>query len=131
MRPYAYTHIALGAEFGWHMLSPNAPFAGSADYDDETTEKVLVILTDGRQTEPSFGPNGIRHEAQGEANLANICEAAKQKGVTVMTIAFDLQDQATTDRLRKHFYIAEDGGDIARAFDEIRNQVQAALFISK
>ena len=26
MTPYAWTHIALGVEFGFHMLSDNAPF---------------------------------------------------------------------------------------------------------
>ena len=28
MTPYAWTHIALGVEFGFHMLSDNAPFDG-------------------------------------------------------------------------------------------------------
>jgi hypothetical protein len=30
MKPYEWTHIAVGAEFGWHLLSPNAPFTDAA-----------------------------------------------------------------------------------------------------
>jgi Flp pilus assembly protein TadG len=138
MQPYAYTHIALGAEFGFHLLSPNAPFTGVAPYGDSTTGKVLVILTDGRQTEPAFGPNNIRNEAQGERNLSMICEAAKAKGITVMTVAFDLREEDTRERLRNcatnpedHFFIAEDSAEVARAFQEIRTQITANIFISK
>jgi len=138
MKPYAYTHIALGAEFGWHLLSPNAPFTGVADYNDPETDKIMVILTDGRQTEPSFGPNGVRNEEQGLKNLTSICNAAKAKGITIMTVAFQIEDDETRNRLRncstdpdKNFFIAEDGGDIASAFEGIRNQITASVFISK
>ncbi len=138
MRPYDYTHIALGVEFGWHLLSPNAPYAGSAAYDDKSTGKVMVVLTDGRQTEPAFGPNGVRDDVQGEKNLSALCEAAKAKGITMMTVAFDLQDIDTKTRLRncatdpkKHFFIAEDSAEVARAFEEIKTQITASVFISQ
>lgn len=98
MRPYAWTHIALGAEFGYHLLSPNAPFTEGADYDDKKVQKVMVILTDGRQTEPAFG-SGVRDTNSGESNLEAICENAKNSGITVMTVAFDLRDKDTRDRL--------------------------------
>ena len=60
MTPYAWTHIALGVEFGFHMLSDNAPFSEGVSYDDDETEKFMVVLTDGYQTEPAFGPGGTR-----------------------------------------------------------------------
>ncbi len=137
MRPYAWTHIALGAEFGYHLLSPNAPFEEGADYDDEEVQKIMVILTDGRQTEPAFG-SGVRDTDSGESNLEAICQNAKDSGITVMTVAFDLRDKDTRRRLKncstdpdKHFFIAENGADIARAFDDIKKQITAQVFISK
>ena len=137
MKPYAWTHIALGAEFGFHLLSPAAPFTGAADYSDKKTRKVMVLLTDGRQTEPAFGP-GTRSTSQGEKNLSAICENAKAKGIMVMTVAFDLEDEATTTRLRdcatdpdKNFFIAEDDADLARAFEDIKNEITAQVYISK
>ncbi len=36
MQPYMWTHIALGAEIGWQVLSPSGPFATAASYDDKT-----------------------------------------------------------------------------------------------
>jgi hypothetical protein len=138
MQPYAWTHIALGFEFGWHLLSPNQPFAGTAPYDDGKTVKVLVLLTDGRQTEPAFGPGKTRSVAQGEDNLVNLCANARGEGVTVVTVAFDLQDSATRERLRdcasdpeRYAFIAEDDSQLAAAFEQIKSAVKTAIYISK
>ena len=94
MRPYIWTHIALGAEFGYHLLSPNEPFTQAQNIRDKTVQKVMVLLTDGRQTEPAFG-DGVRTDAQGESNLEEICQNAKASGITIITIAFDLRDKDT------------------------------------
>ena len=96
MRPYAWTHIALGAEFGYHLLSPNEPFSQGAAYGDRKVQKVMVLLTDGQQTEPAFGPGG-RTVSQGENNLETICDNAKANGITIMTLAFDLDQDHDLD----------------------------------
>ncbi len=138
MKPYAWTHIALGAEFGFNLLSPEAPFTEGAAFGTRKLLKIMVLLTDGRQTEPAFGPGGTRTVRQGEVNLESICTNAKAKGITVMTVAFDLDDEDTRRRLRdcstdpkKNFFIAEDDADIADAFNDIKNAVLAQVFISK
>jgi Flp pilus assembly protein TadG len=137
MRPYTYTHIALGVEFGQHVLSPNAPYTGGAAYSDEGTQKVMVVLTDGVQTEPAFGP-GARTVSQGESNLEQLCANAKANKIRMMTIAYDLNDTSTRARLKacasdpaKDFFIADDTSGVASAFDEIRRVVTAQMFISK
>ncbi len=138
MAPYAWTHIALGVEFGFHMLSDNAPFSEGVSYDDEETEKFMVVLTDGAQTEPAFGSGSTRTVAQGEANLEALCTNAKAKGITVITIAYDLDDNATTQRLKncatdpdKNFFVATDTAAVASAFDSIKSIITAEVFISK
>ena len=138
MQPYAWTHIALGFEFGWHLLSPNAPFTGTAPYGDGKTMKVLVLLTDGRQTEPAFGPGSTRSVAQGESNLEKLCSNAKAEGVTVITVAFDLNDASTRNRLQgcasdpdKYFFIAEDDAQLASAFEQIKSALKTSIYISK
>jgi Flp pilus assembly protein TadG len=137
MKPYAWTHIALGAEFGYHLLSPNAPFTEAVDYSDTTTRKIMVLLTDGEQTEPAFGP-GARTVAQGESNLEAICANAKASGITVMTIAYNLDDTDTRKRLQacatdssKNFFVADDGTQVSAAFEQIKTQITAKLFISR
>ena len=137
MRPYAWTHIALGAEFGYHLLSPNEPFAQGADYGNKNVRKVMVLLTDGRQTEPAFG-NSVRTTEQGESNLSAVCENAKDSGITIITIAFDLRHKDTRKRLSdcssdpaKYFFVAEDSADVAAAFEDIKAQITAQVYISR
>jgi len=138
MTPYAWTHIALGVEFGFHMLSDNAPFNEGASYDDDETKKFMVILTDGAKTEPAFGSGSTRTVAQGEANLETLCTNVKAKGITVITIAYDLDDNATTQRLKScatnpntNFFVATDTAAVASAFDNIKSIITAEVFISK
>ena len=138
MTPYAWTHIALGVEFGFHMLSDNAPFIEGASYSDDETQKFMVVLTDGYQTEPAFGPGTIRTVSQGESNLEALCTNAKAKGITMITIAYDLDDTATRNRLQNcatdpdtNFFVATDTAAVASAFDNIKAVITAQVFISK
>jgi hypothetical protein len=139
MTPYAWTHIALGVEFGLQMLSDNDVFDDdAASYDDDETKKFMVVLTDGYQTEPAFGPGSTRTVAQGEANLEALCTNAKAKGITMITIAYDLDDNATSNRLKNcatdpntNFFVATDTAAVASAFDNIKSIITAEVFISK
>ncbi len=139
MTPYDMTHIALGFEFGWHVLSSSAPFAEGVSESDRKTVKVLVLLTDGDQTEQAFGPAGSETPEDGERNLEQLCRNAKAAGITVATVAFDLgQKPSTVERLRecasdpeRLFFDARNGSDLAAAFDGIRSKVQEAIFIAR
>ncbi len=138
MTPYAYTHVALGVEFGYQVLSPNAPFSEGVSYADKGTNKYMVVLTDGEQTEPAFGPGGIRNVAQGDANLESLCANAKASGINIITIAYDLDDSAQRNRLKtcasnadENFYVASNAAEVAKAFDAITNAITATAFLSK
>ena len=117
--PYGGTHIASGFQFGWHAISPNSVFPGGATYDKITHEdpeqrviKAIVLLTDGAQTVPAYrkfgagqdntetsDPDWPMDRTNGEYNLEQQCVNAKDEGVVVVTVAFDLADQDTIDRL--------------------------------
>ena len=45
-----YTHIAIGAGWGWRTLSPEAPYTEGTAYDDPDWQKALVLMTDGLNT---------------------------------------------------------------------------------
>lgn len=137
MTPYAYTHIALGVEFGYQLLSPNLPFDEAKPYSDKTTEKFMVVLTDGMQTEPAFGPSG-RTVADGEANLEKLCASAKANGIHMVTMAFDIDDSTTRQRLKNcstdpavDFFVLSDTADLAHAFDSVKQSITAQVFLSK
>ncbi|WP_297510529.1 TadE/TadG family type IV pilus assembly protein [uncultured Caulobacter sp.] len=60
------TNIAMGAMWGWHTLSPNAPFADGAAYGTPKTQKIMVLLTDGDNTNDDYYvPNGSIYTGYG------------------------------------------------------------------
>jgi len=137
MSPYGYTHISLGLEFGWHMVDPGQPYAARA-FDEPKNKKFIVLLTDGKQTTPGFGLGGSRNLNKGESNLETLCENIRDTEITLITIAFALDDTATENRLKgcatnpaKHFFKAEDSNDLTSAFEEIQNQIASAIYLSK
>jgi Flp pilus assembly protein TadG len=136
--PYQNTHIALGAEFGYQMLSPTGAFSGAAAYSDKQTKKFMVLLTDGMQTEPAFGPGGSRTVSQGDTNLELLCSNIKANGITIITIAYDLNDGSQQQRLKncasdpaKDFFVANSGADVSAAFDAITQEVNQVVYLSK
>jgi Flp pilus assembly protein TadG len=138
MTPYAYTHVALGVEFGYHVLSPNAPYSEGVSYTDKGTEKYMVVLTDGAQTEPAFGPGTTRDVDQGDKNLVSLCNNAKASGITIITVAFDLDDSSQRARLKscstkpdENFFVADNALDVAVAFQSITAAITAQAFLSK
>ncbi len=44
------TEIPLGLVWGWHLLSPNTPFADGVAYNTAGTLKIVVLVTDGQNT---------------------------------------------------------------------------------
>lgn len=52
------TNVAMGLMWGWHTVSPNAPFADGAAYGTPKTQKIIVLLTDGDNTnDENSNPN--------------------------------------------------------------------------
>ncbi len=136
MTPYAWTHIALGVEFGFHMLMPGLPFEAQP-LNLEDNKKFMVVLTDGAQTEPAFGPDGVRDVAQGGKNLLELCTNAKAEGITIITIAFDLDDSDTRKNLKacasgdSNAFVADDKTDLVTAFNAFRVLVLSEVYLSK
>ena len=137
MTPYANTHIALGLAFGWHVLSPNAPWTEGVSYNTPNYIKSIVLLTDGRQTTSAWGPGASSSPGNGETNLEDMCTAIKAQNVLLVTVAFDLQDTATEDRLRDcatssaYFFDADTNAELKVAFEAIATQFAANLHLSK
>ena len=98
----------------------------------------MVLLTDGTQTEPAFGPGGSRTVSQGDTNLELLCSNIKANGITIITIAYDLDDGSQQQRLKncasdpaKDFFVANSGADVSAAFDAITTEVNQVVYLSK
>lgn len=137
MTPYSGTHIALGLEMGWHVISPNAPFDEGVAYNTSDVQKVIVLLTDGRQTASGKGPAGTNSVGHAKDNLELICDSIKANGVKVITIGFDLSTQAAKDPLiycastSSDFYDAADNSELAASFQAITQALAGKVRLIK
>lgn len=137
MRPDGWTHIALGLSFGWHVISPNPPWTQGDAFEADELLKAIVLLTDGRQTARAWGVGGSSSVENGEENLEEICEAVKDRDVLLVTVAFDLRDEDTKDRLsecatsRAHFFDADSNAELASAFEAITQQLIKYTHVTK
>lgn len=164
-QPYGGTHISSGFQFGWHAISPNSVFVGGAPYSDITHEdpekrvlKAIVLLTDGAQTVPDYRKNGNGQnnpetpdslypmdKSNGEHNLTKLCENARDEGVLVVTVAFDLNDVDTINRLKAcaspkdpdqpngdtYAFKADSISELNTAFEEIGNVLTQMVYLSQ
>jgi Flp pilus assembly protein TadG len=146
MQPFHYTHISLGAEAAFHLLSSEAPYTEAEDYGTQGVHKFVVLLSDGLQTSPGYGPGGALDDPDApimpnaEANLQSICTAMKAapRSVTVFTIGYDL-NPAIPEQLRAlnnlqscasagKFYDADAlDSDLRVSFDAIAAAIRRSL----
>jgi len=86
-------------------------------------------LTDGVQTVRAHGNGGDVSIGSANANIAESCEAMKQDGVEVFTIAFDIQDAYTRTLLENcasgtpYYFEPSAGGDLDAVFEGIFNKI--------
>lgn len=129
MTPVRLTNIALGLEMGWHVISSNEPFIDGTAYGNRTVKKFVVLLTDGAQTVGGWGPGNSFSIGQADRNTEALCAAIKAKDVTMITVAFDLNDAATKNRLQNcasgpnFFFDAATNTDLVTAFEDITAQL--------
>ena len=119
------------------MLSPNAPWQEGSPHNSANKIQSIVLLTDGRQTVGAWGPGDTNSSSNGENNLEDMCEAIKAQDVLMITVAFDLRDTATENRLRdcatspSYFFDADTNAELSSAFESIALAFAKDLHLSK
>lgn len=124
MQAVGYTHINLGAAWGWRMLSPrwrglwggemnsqNLPL----DYNAENMNKAVIIMTDGDNTMSHYsqGAYGYLHEGilgttsssaartQLDNRLLQVCASMKQQNIIVYTVSFGTVSSASQTMMQQ------------------------------
>lgn len=104
------TNTFEGVMWGWRTLSPNAPFRDGADYGDNKTTKILIVLTDGENAwnsqsnhnQSMYSPfafykddrlaNNVDSSGKArdaiDAKTKTACENAKASGIRIYTVGF-------------------------------------------
>jgi Flp pilus assembly protein TadG len=119
-----YTHIALGASWGWRTLSPTAPYTEGSDYGDENWTKAMVFLTDGLNTIDSNNTwhksnytaynylvrgtlgttNAAAAETEQDARTILVCNRLRDAEIRVYTILLQENAQSAKDLMRNCAY---------------------------
>lgn len=138
------TGTDFGVAWGFKALSPNwrgefpgAPAGLPADFRDDETMKIMIVMTDGEITNvrvPLANDvtqyQNIRNRKNGERNFTSVCDQAKTEGIVVYSIGFELKNSRTLNLLRDcassnaNFFEAE-GAEISEVFSFIARQLSA------
>jgi len=119
------TYIPSGVLWGWRTLDASVPLAAGGSTTNPT-DKVMIVMTDGKN---EGSKSGTRHDGS-STNAANnktdaTCEAAKRDGVTIYTIAYDVNDTTTKTMLTRcasdsaKFFDAGNASELNKAFQAI------------
>ena len=112
-----YTNITAGLMWGWRLLSPGAPFTEGRSYSVADNQKIIILMTDGSNTyitSTSFlhslysawgyvtqnhlgttSSNESDVVAKMEGRMALACAGARQAGIKIYTVAFQVTDPTT------------------------------------
>ena len=137
MEPVGLTNIALAAEMGWHLLSPERPFDTARNYSDMHVKKIMILLTDGMQTVAAEGPTGAVSTLAADDVTVEVCANAKAAGVVIYTIAFDIDEPRIQSLLggcasgASNYYDARESANIAGVFDGIFAQISESVWLSR
>ncbi len=136
MTPLGLTNISLGMEMGWHMLTPPKPFETARDFSDDDLRKVIILLTDGKQTVAAEGPSGGPSVAAANETTAELCGNAKGFGIRIFSIAYDVTDPDVEALLRNcatdtDSYYDPNVSEISEVFDEIYQQIAESVWVSQ
>ncbi len=120
-----YTNITQGIVWGWHVLSPTAPFEEGEEYDNAAWRKFMVVMTDGDNDWGDYtSHNGTRYTGYGhiaqdrlnetnnnnaddvlDARTAQVCTNVKNAtgnpstAITVYTITFGNPGTSTREMM--------------------------------
>jgi Flp pilus assembly protein TadG len=145
------TNLAMGLQWGWLTLSPNAPFADGVAYNTPNTSKIMVFLTDGyNQTTAASDADssyysGIGYIWQGrlgvtanasqaqrnaamDARTATTCSNIKADGITLYTVRIDVSGVSpavlqTCASSPSQFYDVPNVANLNAAFTQIAGQI--------
>ena len=149
MVAFGATNIPLGAMWGWHTLSPNAPFGDGRAYDTPGLKKIIIIMTDGANNLNAnwFAYGGVGFIWQNRLGITSgtaadirarlderldsatpgtedLCGNMKDKDIEVYTIAVEV-DTAAQALLRRcatgsdYYFPVESASGIGDAFEAI------------
>ncbi len=121
MQASGNTNQAIGLQAGWLSLAGGGPFTAPAEDPDYTYQKVIILLTDGLNTQDRWYTSQSKIDARQQMTCDNI----KAAGVTLYTIQVNTGGDPTSTLLQNcasssdKFFLLTSADQIVAAFDQI------------
>ena len=154
MRATGNTNVPMGLMWGWHTLSPRAPFADGRPYGEERLQKIVILLTDGDNVNSTTNnPDNSNYSGVGliwqgrlgsdmdvassaqrradrmDERLLELCENMRDQEIMIYTVGVQVSSNAQ-NLLRQcateddMFYNVTNTGGIESAFDRIAGSIE-------
>jgi Flp pilus assembly protein TadG len=125
MSPNGSTNQAIGLQLGWMSLIGGGPFTAPAMQSGYTYNQVIIILTDGLNTQDRWYGDGYNTSTQVDARQTLTCSNIKAAGITLYTVQVStdgtpvstLLQQCASDST-KFFYLTS-SSQIVTTFNQI------------
>ncbi len=118
MQPNGNTNVTIGLVWAWQTLTTDAPFAAPAKDSKYKYQDVIILLTDGENTQNRFNSS----QSNIDARTKKACDNAKAAGITIYTVLVmegtqSLLQQCASDST-KYFYLTS-ASQMVSAFNQI------------
>ncbi|RAI36529.1 TadE/TadG family type IV pilus assembly protein [Rhodoplanes serenus] len=126
MAPNGSTNNTIGLVWGWQALSTGAPLSAPPKDPNYQYQDVVVLLTDGLNTQNRWSGDGRNHSTAVDARTEKACQNVKAAGVTIYTVLVmegnaSLLQSCASDSSRYFYLTAAD--QIITTFDAIGTQL--------
>lgn len=125
MSPDGATNQAIGLQLGWMSLEGGGPFTVPAMDANYKYQQVIILLTDGLNTEDRWYGNGSTPSSEVDARQGLTCANVKAAGITLYTVQVNTGGDPTSTMLKtcatdaSKFFLLTTANAIVTAFNQI------------
>ena len=135
MSPNGSTNQAIGLQWAWQSLTA-APFTIPAMVPNRVYKQVIILLTDGLNTQDRWYGDGSHTSTQVDARQQMLCNNIKAGGVAIYTVQVNTSGDPTSTLLQNcasssdKFFLLTNANQIVTTFQQIGTEL-SELRISK
>jgi hypothetical protein len=132
MYPNGNTNQAIGLQWGWQSLTGGGPFSVPAMDPNYTYQQIIILLTDGLNTEDRWYTSQSSINARESITCANV----KAAGIILYTVQVNTGGDATSTLLQQcasdssKFFLLTSSSQVVSTFNTIGTQL-ANLHLSR
>lgn len=138
MIPHGNTLGNIGMVWGYRLISPEAPFSEGAEWNDNFWRKVVILMTDGDNTDDAtyssywFAARNSMNVTKFNTRLEETCDAikAEDENALIYTVTFTSGINDTTKGYYRRcasdenkYYDAPSKDDLRAAFEQIAREL--------